>query len=70
MTIDEWKRECCITVQDVIDRLSALPADERKRKFALFMPGSRIGVMGQPMHIDEMVMLEGNLKPGSALEQA
>jgi hypothetical protein len=62
-----------VTVQEVIDALSQLSPVARARKFGIWMPGSVIDVTGpEPMVFhghtyDGYTLLEGNVRPGSAL---
>lgn len=65
-----------MTVQEWIDELNKLAPEVKQRKLAVWMPGSIIDLDSNrfPIVFDdshpkyrELVMLEGNVRPGSAL---
>jgi hypothetical protein len=64
-----------MTVQEVIDALSKLSPEVKAKKLGIWLPGSVIEVTGpDPMILDgawyrDTVLIEGNVRPGSALDR-
>jgi hypothetical protein len=58
----------------MIDALSKLPEEQKAMKLWVWLPGSIVELSGEyPMTMDTgpykgVVLVEGNLKPGSALD--
>lgn len=63
-----------MTVNELIARLQRLPVEERDLEVRVWLPGSHISLDGTPVCLPSsnlaalpIVIVEGNLVPGSAL---
>jgi hypothetical protein len=61
-----------MTVAQLRERLSCISAEHDNAPVTVWLPGSRIDLAGfitLKANLDGEVLIEGNLRPGSALEQ-
>ena len=57
-----------MTLKNLRELLNAVPLDQEHLEIEVWLPGSRITLHGAPILGGPAVLIEGNLKPGSALE--
>jgi hypothetical protein len=58
-----------MTLKHLRELLNAAPLAQENREIQVWLPGSRIALSGElTFKPDEGWLIEGNLKPGSALE--